>query len=110
MVLTMPQMPLSAASCVVMAAITLLLIPLIRAVTQEAVPSLRVELSEGDQNVGCCIICDAAVLSLNDCVSMQLKPKTLFPRLSTNHPRAQQLIKYLATTQAICSCWVTYQL
>ncbi len=47
--LTMPQMPLTAASCVVIAAITLLLIALIRAVTQEAVPSLSVELSEGDQ-------------------------------------------------------------
>ncbi len=49
MVLTMPQMPLSAASCVVIAAITFLLIALIRVVTQEVVPSLRVELSEGDQ-------------------------------------------------------------
>ncbi len=86
--LTMPQMPLSAASCVVIAAITFLMITLIRAVTQEAVPSLRVELSKGDQNVVCCIFCDAAVLSLNARVSMQLKPKTPFPRLSTHHSRA----------------------
>ena len=72
--LTMPQMPLSANSCVVVAAITFLLIALIRAVTQEAVPSLRVELSEGDQTVVCCVCCDAAVLSLSTRVSMQLKP------------------------------------
>lgn len=44
----MPQMPLSANSCVVIAVITFLLIALIRAVTQEAVPSLRVELSEAE--------------------------------------------------------------
>lgn len=46
--LTMPQMPLSAASCVVIATVTFLLIALLRVVTQEAVPSLRVELSEAE--------------------------------------------------------------
>ncbi len=49
--LAMPQMPLSAACCIAIAPMVWLLILFIKAMIQEAVPSLSVELSKGDQDM-----------------------------------------------------------
>lgn len=104
--LAMPQMPLSAAFCTAIVAIVSLSIVFIKTMIQDAVPSLSVELSKGDQDTVCCTSCTAAT---DDEVTMQPKPKIPFLQLHTHHPTAQPLIKYHATTLAICSCWVTYQ-
>jgi len=49
--LAMPQMPLSAACCIAIAAMVWVLILFIKAMIQEAVPSFSVELSKGDQDM-----------------------------------------------------------
>ena len=51
MAITLDQLPLSWSGCIGVACIVLVLVAAFRLVSQQAVPTLQVDLSEGDQAV-----------------------------------------------------------